>query len=197
MAQNPLDISNPSVDNSNPNITRVNVVSSSGSSATGANASQSQGNSAAGAAPVGNPTRVGAIVRDVGTKQTRTDGTTGDIIVDLNENQHVREAYRIGGEDNVADVMKTEQRYTSASYSAAGTNTIKTGSGFIQTLTILGGTLGAITVYDNTAGSGTAILPTFTPTAAVPCPSIDVYSTFSTGLTIVTAAATVVQVSYR
>lgn len=100
-------------------------------------------------------------------------------------------------EDNVAGVAKTEQRYTSFASNTAGTFTIKSGPGYIQTLTILGGTAGAITLYDNTAGSGTTILPTFTPTATFPAPSVDVYATFSTGLTIVTSAATVIQVSYR
>lgn len=158
---------------------------------------QGTGGASSGSTSTGQGTVVKAVARDTSGKQTRTAGQVSDLTTDLNENEWVREAYAPLAEDNVAGVIKTEQRYSTYSTSVAGTFTVKTGSGFIQTITILGGTAGAITVYDNTAGSGTAILPTFTPTSTFPAPSIDVYATFATGLTIVTAAATVIQVSYR
>lgn len=83
-------------------------------------------------------------------------------------------------------------RYTAIN--TATTTVVKSGTGVLHSLSVAAGTLGAITVYDNTAGSGTTIMRTFTPTVAGNF-VLDV--AFSTGLTIVTAAATVVTVSYR
>ena len=87
------------------------------------------------------------------------------------------------------------ESFKSAVISTATTTVVKSGPGRLGYLNILGGTLGAITVYDNTAASGTLLLGTFTPTAGVPiCLCLEL--AFSTGLTIVTGAATVVQASY-
>jgi hypothetical protein len=85
------------------------------------------------------------------------------------------------------------EAYKGASITTAATTVVKSGAGKVAYLNILGGTLGAITVYDNTAASGTVLVPTFTPTGTA-CLILEV--TFSVGLTIVTAAATVLQVSY-
>lgn len=84
--------------------------------------------------------------------------------------------------------------FSYAAINTATTTTVKSGIGILHTITVAAGTLGAITVYDNTAGSGTTIMRTFTPTVAGTY-ILDVG--FTTGLTIVTAAATVVTVSYR
>lgn len=88
------------------------------------------------------------------------------------------------------------QRNDTVAISSATTTTVKSGSGTLASITILGGTMGAITVYDNTAGSGTAICPAFTP-AASSMETLTFNVGFKTGLTIVTAAATVLQVSYQ
>jgi hypothetical protein len=91
--------------------------------------------------------------------------------------------------------MAQYPRHNTAAISTATTTTVATGTGTLHTITVLGGTLGAITVYDNTAGSGATICPAFTPAAgAMETLTFDVG--FKTGLTIVTAAATVLQVSY-
>lgn len=103
----------------------------------------------------------------------------------------------IAGEDLANNVTKVEQRFNYATITTATTTVIKSGAGFVHTINILGGTLGAITVYDNTTGSGTTIIPTITPTATLPCPPIILDESFGTGLTIVTAAATVINVSFR
>lgn len=103
----------------------------------------------------------------------------------------------LAGEDLTNNVMKVEQQYNYATITTAATTVIKNGSGQLHSINIVGGTLGAITVYDNTTGSGTTILPTFTPTATLPCPAIILDEKFSTGLTIVTAAATILNVSFR
>jgi hypothetical protein len=114
-----------------------------------------------------------------------------------NHAKKVTQVTSLAGEDITNDVLKVEQRFTSAAISTATTTTVKTGVGVVHAISIVGGTLGAITVYDNTAASGTTILPTFTPTAALPCPSIILDETFTVGLTVVTAAATIINISYR
>lgn len=91
-------------------------------------------------------------------------------------------------------MLKVESRYSGTAISTATTTTVKTGAGFIDRIRCIGGTLGNVTIYDNTAASGTVLLPTVTPVAnGVLLEHIP----FGTGLTIVTAAATVITVSYR
>lgn len=93
----------------------------------------------------------------------------------------------------MADSVYT--RTETAAISTATTTVVKSGSGTLCSITILGGTMGAITVYDNTAASGTIICPAFTP-AANSMETLNFNCKFTNGLTIVTAAATVLQVSY-
>lgn len=76
----------------------------------------------------------------------------------------------------------------------ATTTTAKTGAGILHAITVEGGTAGTITVYDNTAASGTK-LADFSSTNAIQTYIFDV--TFATGLTIVTSAATSLSVSYK
>lgn len=101
------------------------------------------------------------------------------------------------GADPLVDVQRVEQRfqYANPSISAATTTVVKIGPGFVREIRAVGGTLGAVTVYDNTAASGTALLcPTATPLQnGVLCRDVE----FFTGLTILTAAATILTVSYR
>lgn len=101
---------------------------------------------------------------------------------------------QIAGEDLTADVLKVEQRFTPAYISTATTTTVKSGAGFLHSLTVNGGTAGTIIGYDNTAGSGT-VLFSFDSTNALATYLFDIV--FSTGLTIVTASATKITVSYR
>jgi hypothetical protein len=102
----------------------------------------------------------------------------------------------IAGENIGLDRLTVTGDYTTVAISTATTTTIKTGPGVIGSCQVLGGTLGAITVYDNTAASGTVIAPAFTPTATVPGTQILPDIRFSVGLTIVTAAATILQCSF-
>jgi hypothetical protein len=100
----------------------------------------------------------------------------------------------IAGEDLAVGVMKTEKRGGYVSINSAATTLVKTGPGHINSLRVIGGTLGAVTVYDNTAASGTAIVPTVTPAAAgLLIEDVD----FNTGCTILTAAATIITGSVR
>jgi len=107
-------------------------------------------------------------------------------------NQKVTQATQL---DPVNDGVRAyDDDYQYAVISTATTTTIKTEAGFIKEIRVIGGTLGNVTVYDNTAASGTLIVPTVSPDKGQvlkgPCK-------FATGLTIVTAAATLLAISYR
>lgn len=79
-----------------------------------------------------------------------------------------------------------------ATYISTGTTTaIKTGRGNLTRIIISETAAGAITIYDNTAGSGT-ILAAFK--ASVMEGTYDIGCRFQTGLTVVTAAASKVTV---
>lgn len=72
--------------------------------------------------------------------------------------------------------------------STATTTTIDTGAGRVY-LYYVGGTNGNVTVYDNTAASGSLLLPAATPAGQIVLNG----DSYSTGVTIVTAAATVLK----
>ena len=77
---------------------------------------------------------------------------------------------------------------------SATTTTVKSGSGYLNRIVINTTAAGAITIYDNTAASGTKIA-TIAASAAL---GIYTYQgRFSIGLTIVTAAASDITVSYQ
>jgi len=106
----------------------------------------------------------------------------------------VVEQYAPGYEDNQANRALTEDRNTPANINTAGTTTIMNGSGFVKSVRVIGGTLGDVTIYDNIAASGTILLPTVTPVSnGVLLENI----TVNNGLTIVTAANTVLTIAYR
>ncbi len=101
---------------------------------------------------------------------------------------------KLAGEDLTNDLIKVEQRFSSNYISTATTTVIKTGAGMLHRIVVEGGTAGTIIIYDNTAGSGTTIA-SFDSTAALM--SYEFNTAFGTGLTIVTAAATKITVSFR
>jgi len=101
-------------------------------------------------------------------------------------------------EDNVAGVLKTELRY-SYTYQAGTTAgvTIKSGAGFLHSVTIAPLATATITLYDNTAASGTVIFQSTAMIAGNPC-TIILDVSFSTGLELVIATANAnVTVSWR
>jgi len=129
---------------------------------------------------------------------TETDQQVALLQLDVDGNTKVTQATKLAGEDLTNDLIKVEERFSSASYSTAQTaTTIKSGAGFLHTVTILGGAAGAITVWDNVSGSGTTILPAFTPGNVTVPVTLTINAIFSTGLTFTTAAATVIEFSYR
>ena len=92
------------------------------------------------------------------------------------------------GEAVADDVLKVEQRGYYTSITTATTTVVKSGPGWFQGCHVLGGTLGNVTIYDNTAASGAVIVAAFTPTSANDLKIVN--ASFSVGLTVVTAAAT-------
>jgi hypothetical protein len=85
--------------------------------------------------------------------------------------------------------------YSYNNIATATTTVVKTGAGVLHAITINTTAAAAITVYDNTAGSGTTIA------TIAASPAIGQYFlydvAFVTGLTIVTAGASNITVSYR
>ena len=105
-----------------------------------------------------------------------------------------QEIYAPGYEDNTVGVAKVEQRFSYSNITTATTTTVKSGAGFLHAITINTTAAGAITIYDNTAASGTKI---GTLKASIGEQTFILNVSFGTGLTIVTAAASDVTVSYR
>ena len=101
---------------------------------------------------------------------------------------------RLGGSSTGNDytAVKIENSYTNIT--TATTTVIKTGAGWLHTLTINTTSAGAITIYDNTAASGTKI-GTLVLSAGVATYTFDV--AFATGLTVVTAGASDLTVAWQ
>ncbi len=116
---------------------------------------------------------------------TRTDGQGGPIETDATGNLRVSEQNVVG--------------WTAAHISTATTTTVKSGAGVLHRI-VIGTIVGAatITVYDNTAGSGTVIGVLTLPAAgAGDMPdSLEFNVAFATGLTLVTSGATDLTVAY-
>lgn len=124
-------------------------------------------------------------------------GTDGDYAFKNQDSlgaSYSREVYAPTFEDNAVGVAKVEQRFSYSYISTATTTTIKSGAGFLHTITITEAVASTIIVYDNTAGSGT-IIASFVASAGVGTYHLNV--AFGTGLTIVTAGASKLTTSYR
>lgn len=103
----------------------------------------------------------------------------GDLLATLNS--------LLAGEDLLNNILRTQSRNNSTYISTATTTVVKSGSGLLHCITVMGGTAGTIIVYDNTAASGT-ILASFDSTNALATYLFDVI--FSIGCTVITSAAT-------
>ena len=105
----------------------------------------------------------------------------------------------ISGEDQTNDLIKVENRYSHKNLAANATTTVKSTPGFLHSLVInkIGATANTITIYDNTAGSGTVIATIDSTIASAPTRLYDVQ--FTTGLTVVIASGTAADItlSYR
>lgn len=107
----------------------------------------------------------------------------------------------MAGEDVSLDVMKVEQRFA---YSQVTADTaVKSAPGFLHALTFAqtdaAPTAGTITVYDNTAESGTKIFEWNLTTAVFMPFTVTIDASFATGLYVgfATTADVQVTVSYR
>lgn len=119
------------------------------------------------------------------TPVTRTDGQKSDLVTDAQENWKVTLATNIAGEDIANDVTKVEQRFGSTRCTAD--TLVKTGVGFLHSIVVSQPssstpTAGVLTVYDNTAESGTVLFQHYFPASAVTSPvTITLNSSFSVG----------------
>lgn len=91
------------------------------------------------------------------------------------------------GEDSVLDSQHVTNYCSPRYISAATTTTVVSGAGVLHAIVVQGGTAGTIIGYDNTAASGTTIF-SFDSTNALASYRFD--AAFSTGLCVVTSAAT-------
>lgn len=133
------------------------------------------------------------------TPTTRTNGQGGPIEADSVGNVRVTEQTLHAGEDLTNDVQKIETRGSFLNITTNTTTTVKTGAGVFYGFTINNNgftTAGTVTIYDNTAGSGTKIgtwtIPIQPPGTTVLAttffpPALQLNASFATGLTIVTA----------
>lgn len=138
-------------------------------------------------------TPMAALVDEVSTGSV-TEGNTGVVRMTATRELRNAETYAPAAEDNVVGVLKVEERFSYSNITSATTTTVKSGAGFVHAITVNTTAAGTITIYDNTAGSGTKIA---TLKASVAEQTFFLNASFGTGLTIVTAAASDVTVSYR
>lgn len=122
--------------------------------------------------------------------------------LDTNGYEIQTQGTKLAGEDLTNDVLKVEQRfsYTPITLAAPTTTVVKSGAGFLHAIIINKATAtGVITIYDNTAASGTIIATITQPAAVLATSYVLPYNvSFATGLTIVTsAAAQDITVSWR
>lgn len=126
--------------------------------------------------------------------QTWTEGSKVVESMDLSGNQRETLGTLIAGENLSTNRLQVEQTSNYAYISTATTTVVKSGSGFLHTLTVQGGTAGTIIIYDNTSAA-VPIMLSFDSTASYETYEVDV--SFATGLTVVTSAATKITVAYR
>lgn len=128
------------------------------------------------------------------TTPTLVDDQGAALQVDINGNAMETLATRIAGEDLVNDVQKVEERFSYSNITSIANTVVKTGAGFLHCITVNTTAAGTITIYDNTAASGTKI---GTMAASIGQNTYFYNVQFATGLTIATAAASDITVSYR
>lgn len=132
---------------------------------------------------------------------TYTTGQTSELQSDANGNLKVTLATLIAGENLTTNRLNVEPVYSFQNISSTATTVVKSGAGTLHTITINKPVASSvITIYDNTAASGTLIATITLPaTLLQEGPYSAIYDvSFSTGLTIVTATgASDITASYR
>lgn len=162
---------------------------------TGASALQMQGAAAGNAAAVGNPVLTGAKYN--ASAPTFDDGDVGELQIDASGYLRTTLATLITGENQTLNRLMA---MPSCSFNNIITNTttvVKTGAGILYAL-ILGDPRASevITIYDNTAASGTLIGTITLPATLLTDVTYYLFGVaFSTGLTIVTATGAAVNLT--
>lgn len=151
------------------------------------------GNVASLAADSGNPVKTGGVYNS--SAPAPTNGQRVDTQVDSAGNAKTAEQYAPSYEDNTTARAKVSSPCAWSYISTATTTVCKTGAGVIESLDISETAAGTITVYDNTAASGT-VIDVFKASIAE-APGYLRGRTFSVGLTIVTAAASKLNVGFN
>jgi hypothetical protein len=136
-------------------------------------------------------TPVGGVYQS--TPDTLTTGQSAEVGLDINRNLRSSLGTLIAGEDIPNNRLKVVFPGTFTVISTAATTTVKSGAGYCFGILVTGGVSGTIIAYDNTAGSGTQIA-NFDQTNTMAFYPIN--ASFSTGLTVVTGAATKLTLIY-
>lgn len=111
---------------------------------------------------------------------------------DTNQNALVSLGTAIRGEDPANDVMKTEQQmnYTHITAAAPTTTVVKSGAGLLHSIDFTAVATGVITIYDNTAASGTVMRIITSPATILQNEVNKILNLkFTIGCTIVTSTA--------
>jgi hypothetical protein len=124
--------------------------------------------------------------------QTWTEGDQVLQSTDLSGNQRVTMGTALS--QAIDSILSYPFGHTYATITTATTTTVKSGAGTLRSIIVTGGTAGTIAITDNTTSGGTSIA-SFDSTNAIATYTFD--AAFSTGLTIVTGAATKITVVYR
>jgi len=122
--------------------------------------------------------RSSPVVRTNGQLGPLEAGQLGDLLASL--------ATRLAGEDITNDALKSRYSGSSTYISTATTTVCKGGAGHLHSITLTETAAGTITIYDNTAASGT-VLAVFKASIVENTYLFDL--NFGTGLTIVAAGA--------
>ena len=133
-----------------------------------------EGNVASAATDIGRPVKVGGKYNS--TLPTLTNGQRGDIQVEVNGAQLISHRHSFL---NIADTVS---------------QVIKSGAGFLHAIIVAKAAAGTVTVYDNTAGSGTKIV---TLKASIVEGTYTFNCNFANGLYVIPGAATDLTFVYR
>jgi len=138
----------------------------------------------------------------IGAVGLSEDTATGAILNNKSTNQagHKYDATLRSGEDETNNVIVVEEGQFSYSHITTATTTdlSQNAGAFLHSITINGGTAGAVTVYDDTTSDTTTPIAVIAAAAAATPAGTKTYNVALTnGLQIATAADTDVTVSYR
>ena len=153
-----------------------------------------EGSQADGVTNAQNPLLIGAEAQDpTSLPAATTAGKIVRLLTNLSRALIVYLGYNIEGENSTVHRMSTIEDYTYQNITTATTTTVKSGAGKARGILINKAVAAAtITVYDNTAASGTKIGTITFGAALLTDPPLfwNLSCSFSTGFTIVTSGAT-------